>query len=161
MVWLSRFVDNVRVVDMTGPRELARLPDGRTNLVFRVHDGERTGDLTVTGPRTRAYFKTATGIARWITIELKRGWTTQLLGVPASTLTNRIVHLRDIWGTAGAELCNQLVAARTMPEALERLSHAFAVRTERTVEPASARLARRAVRMLETENLRIASVAAL
>ncbi|HEY1814443.1 MAG TPA: helix-turn-helix transcriptional regulator [Kofleriaceae bacterium] len=159
MVWLSRFIDDVRVVDMTGPRRLARLPDGRTNLVFRVHEGGRTGDLTVTGPRTRAYFKTASNIARWVTIELKRGWSTQLLGVPASTLTNRIVHLHDIWGTAGADLRDQLVAARSLPDALERLSYAFAARTDHAAEPASARLARRAARMLETENLRISSVA--
>lgn len=159
VVWLSRFIDDVRLVEMAGPRQLARLPDGRTNLVFRVHEGGRTGDLTVTGPRTRAYFKTATNVTRWLTIELKRGWSTQLLGVPASTLTNRIVHLHDIWGTAGADLRDQLLVARTLPEVLERLSYAFAARTDQTAEPASARLARRAVRMLETENLRISSVA--
>lgn len=159
MAWLTRFVDDVRSVEDAAPRRITRLPDGRTNLVFRLHAGERTGDLSVAGPRTRAYFKTAAGIARWIKIELKRGWSTQLLGVPASALTDRIVHLHELWGSAGAELVDQLVVARTLPDALDRISHAFAVRSERTVEPASARLARRAVRMLETENVRIASVA--
>lgn len=159
MAWLSRFVDDVRVAESSGPSRLARLPDGRTNLIFRTHDGGRTGDLTIAGPRTRAHFKTATGIARWITIELKRGWSTQLLGVPASVLTDRFVPLHDIWGHAGRELCEQLLGARTLPDALELISDAFARHSERAVEPASARLARRAVRLLEVENIRIGSVA--
>ncbi len=157
--WLSRFVDDVRVVAFDGPRQITRLPDGRTNLIFRLHDGERSGDLTVSGPRTRALFKTATGVARSITIELKPGWATQLFGVSADTLTDRFVHLHDIWGTGGADLCNQLVATRSVSEILERISQAFALRTADIVESASARLARRAVRLLEAEDVRVGSVA--
>jgi AraC-like DNA-binding protein len=157
--WLSRFVEDVRVVAFDGPRQIARLPDGRTNLIFRMLDGERSGDLTVSGPRTRALFKTASGIARSITIELKPGWSTQLFGVSANTLTDRIVHLHDIWGTAGADLCNQLVATRSVPEILERISQALVARAAHIVESASARLARRAVRLLETEHVRVGSVA--
>ena len=159
VVWLSRFVHDARSVEDATPRRVARLPDGSINLVFRAHAEGGTADLTVSGPRTRAYFKLATGIRRWITIELKRGWSTQLLGVPAHTLTDRIVHLHDLWGAAGAGLCDELRATRTVADAVERISRAFAVRTERAVEPAAARIARRAARMLETENVRIASVA--
>jgi AraC-like DNA-binding protein len=157
--WLSRFVEKVCVVELDGPRQITRLPDGRTNLIFRVHDGADDGDLTVSGPRTRALFKTSHGIARSITIELKPGWSTQLLGVSSHTLTDRFVHLHEIWGRAGADLCTELLAARSVPEVLARLSHAIALRTEQTVESASARLARRAVRMLENEEVRVDSVA--
>ncbi len=159
MLWLSRFIENVGIITSDEPRTLSRLPDGRTLLIHRVLAGGRTGDLTVAGPRTRALFKTATGITRAITIELKPGWSTQLLGVPANTLTDRFVQLHDIWGSAGADLCHQLVATRSVPEALERISHAIAARSEQIVESTSARLARRAVRLLETEDVRIASVA--
>jgi AraC-like DNA-binding protein len=152
MAWLSRFVDNVHVVEVDGPRQITRMPDGRTNLIFRVYSGGGGGDLTVSGPRTRAFFKTATGIARWITVELKRGWSMQLLGVPASALTDRIVHLHDLWGRDGANLCDELLAARDVSYAVERISRAVAARTERTLDPASARLARRAVRMLESDD---------
>ena len=69
MAWLSRFIDNVSVVELDGPRQIMRLPDGRTNLIFRAYSGASGGDLTVSGPRTRAFFKTASGIARWITVE--------------------------------------------------------------------------------------------
>jgi AraC-like DNA-binding protein len=157
--WLSRFVEDVRVVAYDGPRQIARLPDGRTNLIFRVLDGERSGDLTVSGPRTRALFKTTTGVARAITIELKPGWSAQLFGVSADTLTDRFVHLHDIWGSDGAELCDQLVATRSVSGILEQISRALALRTANIVESASARLARRAVRLLETEEVRVGSVA--
>lgn len=156
--WLSRFVETVRVAEFDGPCQLSRLPDGRVNLVFRVL-ADATGDLSVTGPRTRAMFKTKTGIARMITIELKPGWSAQLFGVPAHLLTDRIVLLQDIWGRAGTDLCHQLLDARSVPEVIDRISHAIATRTEQIVEPASARLARRAVRLMQTENARIASVA--
>jgi AraC-like DNA-binding protein len=157
-LWLSRFVENVRVVD-DRPDQITRLPDGRTKLTLRVLDGANTGDLTVSGPRTRALFKTVHGVARWIMIGLKPGWSTQVLGVPAHVLTDRIVHLHDIWGSAGADLCTELLAARSVPEVLDRLSHAMAPRAEHIVESASPRLARRAVRMLENEEVRIDSVA--
>jgi AraC-like DNA-binding protein len=42
---------------------------------------------------------------------------------------------------------------------LDRLSHAFAVRTDQTFEPASARLARRAIRLLEGDETRVENVA--
>lgn len=158
MPWLSRFVDDVRVVDVAGPCHVSRLPDGRTNLVFRELD-DGAGDLSVSGPRTRAMFKTKAGISRMITIELKRGWSAQLLGVPASAVTDRFVSLHELWGRAGAELCDRLLAARDVPEIVERISRAIAARTEQTSDPASARLARRAVRLLETEDVPIGNVA--
>jgi len=98
-------------------------------------------------------------VSRWFTIDLKRGWSTQLLGVPANLLADRFVHLHDLWGPAGADLCAELLATPAMPAALERVSQAFAARAEHMVEPASARLARRAVRLLETEPVPIATVA--
>ena len=76
----------------------------------------------------------------------------QLLGVPASALTDRIVHLHDLWGTAGANLCDELVATRDTADAVERISHAVAEQSERKLDPASARLARRAVRELERDD---------
>ena len=92
-------------------------------MLFRVL-ADATGDLSVTGPRTRAMFKTKTGIARMITIELKPGWSAQLLGVPANLLTDRIVLLHDIWGSAGTDLCRQLLEARSVHEVIDRISHA-------------------------------------
>ena len=63
---LSRFVEDIRAVVPVAGRSLdvERLPDGRTTLVFRVMEDGRSGDVSVAGPRTRAHFKNATGVAR-------------------------------------------------------------------------------------------------
>ncbi len=157
---LSRFVEGVRtVVPVAGRTCHERLPDGRTTLVFRVLEEGRRGDVCVAGPRTRALFKNGTGVARAVILQFKPGWSAPLLGVAANTLTDQIVPLEDIWGRSSDELCLELLAARSLPEVLDRLSHVIALRTQRAFEPASARLARRAVRLFEGEEVRVESVA--
>ncbi|WP_338041935.1 helix-turn-helix transcriptional regulator [Myxococcus eversor] len=159
---LSRFVEDARVVmSVAGrARQLARLPDGRTTLVIRMFDEGRRGDVCVAGPRTRALFKNVTGDARAVILQFKPGWSAPLLGVGASALTDRIVPLEDLWGHSGSDLCHALLAARGLPEVLDRLSQSMALRTRQTFEPASARLARRAVRLLEGDEVRVERVAA-
>jgi AraC-like DNA-binding protein len=157
---ISRFVEDVRgVVPVAGRASHERLPDGRTILVFRVFEEGRTGDVCVAGPRTRALFKHATGVTRAVMLQFKPGWSAQLLGVDASALTDRIVQLEDIWGRSGGDLCLELLAARSLPEMLDRLSHAIALRAHQTSDPASARLARRAIRLFEGDEVRVESVA--
>jgi AraC-like DNA-binding protein len=159
--WLSRFVEDVRALVPVAGRALQvdRLPDGRTTLVMRVMEGGRAGTVSVSGPRTRALLKTATGVARAVILTFKPGWSAPLLGVPASALTDRIVPLGELWGRSGSDLCLELLAARSLPAMLDRLSGAIAARTQHTFEPASARLARRAVRLLEGDEVRVESVA--
>ena len=156
-----RFFEDVRVVAPAAERALRVewLPDGRTMLVFRVLDEGRSGTLSVAGPRTRAMFKNAPGVVRSVVLPFKPGWSAPLLGVAANALTDRIVSLQDIWGIAGGDLCRELLAAPRLPDVLDRLARAFAVRTHQTFEPASASLARRAVRLLEGDEVRVESVA--
>ncbi|WP_244239268.1 helix-turn-helix domain-containing protein [Corallococcus carmarthensis] len=157
---LSRFVEDVRVLVPTGGHARhERLPDGRTTLVFRVLDEGRRGDVCVAGPRTQALFKNAPGVVRAVIIQFKPGWSAPLLGVAANTLTDQIVPLEDLWGRSGSDLCFELLSARRLPEVFDRLSHALALRAHQTFEPASARLARRAVRLLEGDEVRVESVA--
>ena len=157
---LSRFVEDVRgVLPVAGRACHERLPDGRTTLVFRVHEGGSTGDVCVAGPRTQALFKNTTGIARAVIFQFKPGWSAQLLGVAANALTDQIIPLEDLWGRPGGDLCLELLTARDAPEMFERLSHAIALRAHATFDPASARLARRAVRLLEGGEDRVESVA--
>ena len=158
---LSRFIEDVSAVVPTAGRslEVDQLPDGRTSLVFRVFEEGRQGDVAVVGPRTRAVFKNATGVARAVVVRFKPGWSISLLGITANALTDQIVMLEDIWGRAGAELAAELLTARNLTELIDRLSQAIALRALQTLEPASARLARRAVRLLEGEEVRVANVA--
>jgi AraC-like DNA-binding protein len=93
-------------------------------------------------------------------VQLKPGWSVPLLGVSASSLTDQLVPLTEIWGRSGGDLGMQLLPARGVPELLERLSRAIAVRSQHPFEPASSLLARRAVRLLEGEEVRVERVAA-
>ena len=160
---LSRFIEDVRtVVPVAGHAlDVEWLPNGRTSLVFRVLEEGRKGDVAVAGPRTRALFKNATGVAQAVVLQFKPGWSAPLLGVAASALTDRIIPLEDIWGRSGGDLCLELLAAHSLPEVLDRLAHALALRAHQTFESASARLARRAVRLLEADEVRVERVASL
>jgi AraC-like DNA-binding protein len=156
-IWLARFIEHVEEVRAGDTRRLDRLPDGRTLLIFRAHDADH-GDLTLTGPRTRANFKISSGVPAVI-VRFKPGWSTALFGVAASALTDRYVSLGDAWGRPVDALCEELLAARGVTEIVSRLSDAFARRACDTAESMSASLARRAVRLLEGDEARIDSVA--
>ena len=158
---LSRFVEDIRAVAPAAGRtmDVEWLPDGRTSLVFRQFAGEQRGDVSVAGPRTRALFKHATGVERVVMLQFKPGWSAPLLGVAANALTDQTVLLEDIWGPAGGELCRELLAAPSLSDVVERLGHALTLRAQHTLEPASGRLARHAVRLLEDGEHRVESVA--
>src|SRR5689334_8866020 len=158
---LARFVEDLRAVAPPPDRafDAVRLPDGRTTLVFRALDGGRTGDVWVAGPGTRAKFKSATGLARMVTLRFKPGWSVPLLGVAASELTDRVVPLDDVWGRAGRELCDDLLAAKSRADVIDRVGWALALRAGPPVETASGQLARRAVRLLEGSEVRVEGVA--
>ncbi|WP_395845312.1 helix-turn-helix domain-containing protein [Cystobacter fuscus] len=157
---LSRYVEDVREFESAaGSTRHDWLPDGRTVLVFRTFEGGLTGDVCVAGPRTRAMFKNTTGVSRALMLQFKPGWSAQLLGVSASALTDHIVPLEELWGRPGDALRLELLAARSPSEVAERLSQAFALRAHHTSDPASARLARRAIRLLEGDEVRVERVA--
>ncbi len=150
-------IDAVRVVSPVRgvPQHVERMPDGKTSLVVRTLD-DGTGDVWILGPRTKALFKTATGVARAVTVELQPGWTMAVLGVPASSLVDRHVSLDELWGRAGAQLRDELLAMPDASAVVARLSQIFTPR----LASSSARLARRAVQLLEHDVDRVAHVAA-
>lgn len=156
-----RFIEAIRAVAPAPghPLDVERLPDGRTTLVFRALAGGQTGDLSVAGPRTHALFKHATDVTRAVIVQFKPGWSASLLGVAATTLTDRIIPLADLWGRPGAELGAELLAAPSLSAVIDRLTAALARRARHTREPAADQLARHAVRLLEAGELRVEHVA--
>lgn len=158
---IARFVEQVRVYEPTPgqPHRVDRLPDGRTLFVFRKVAADR-GDVSVAGPRTRAYTKDAGGIERAVVIQFKPGWAPALLGVGASRLTDRVVALEDIWGDSARTLLADLLSAESAASSVAQIERAFADRLPRVSESASAHLARRAVQLLERDETRIENVAA-
>ncbi|MBX3252320.1 MAG: AraC family transcriptional regulator [Myxococcales bacterium] len=114
----------------------------------------------VLGPLTRAHLKDAKDFTRAVAFRFKLGWSTPLLGVGASELTDRYVSVQDLWGDAGRALLFELLRAESIPEMVASLERTLASRVELPSEPTSASLARRAARMLEVEDVRVDSVAA-
>lgn len=158
---LDRFVEGVVALAPEGGHlRYDWLPDGRTTLVFRALDDGRRGDLAVVGPRTRALFKQAEGVTRALVVPLKPGWTGALLGVSAHELCDRVVRFESLWGRAGRELDAALLSTRDPRELLECMSRAFALRLQHAFESSTARLARRATRLLEGGERRVDHVAA-
>jgi AraC-like DNA-binding protein len=104
-------------------------------------------------------FKLAPGVAWSLVVPFKPGWSGPLLGVAANAVTDRIVALEDIWGCAGRDLCAELVAAGDVRQVLDRLTRAIARHAGQMFEPASARLARQAARVLEADEVRVETVA--
>lgn len=158
---ISRFVEHARAFVPSGKPDalLEWLPNGRTTVVFRALADGRKGDVAVLGPRTRALFKQPRGVTRVVVLQLKPGWSGSLLGVAANALANRIVLLEDLWGEAGSTLCAELLDEQRLPDAANVLCRAIAARIEQASESASARLARRAVRLLEADAVRVDRVA--
>jgi len=81
------------------------LPDGRVGLVW-LSDGT----LRVCGPETRAWRPDRVGVTA-VGVRLSRGAASTVLGVPAFTLLDRRVHLRELWGAAAVELTDRLGTA--------------------------------------------------
>jgi AraC-like DNA-binding protein len=158
---LARFVEDVRAVAPPPGQafDIEWLPDGRTALLFREIEGGREGDVWVAGPRTRAVFKSKTGVARMVTLRFKPGWSVPLLGVAASELADRLVPLEDVWGRVGRELGGELLAARSRADVMDRVARALVLRAGQPFEAASGQLARRAVRLLEGGEVRVERVA--
>jgi AraC-like DNA-binding protein len=157
----ARFVEDIRLIALHPGQSFdsVRLPDGRTKLIFRAFGGGRMADVWVAGSVRRAKFKSATGLAQVLMLGLKPGRSVPLLGVAASELTDRIVPLEDVWGRSARELCDQLLAATSGPEVMDRIARALAVRADQGFDTASGQLARRAVRLLEGGEVRVERVA--
>lgn len=158
---LARFIEDVRAIApvVERPRRFEWLPDGRTALVFRAFEGGHEGDVAILGPRTRALYKSPTGLSRVVLLRFKPGWSAALFGVAASALADRVVPLEALWGRPGRDLGLELLEARTLAEVLDRITRAVVGQSGQTPESSSARLARRAASLIEGGTGRVEDLA--
>jgi AraC-like DNA-binding protein len=145
---LERFVRTLRVYTVpvdAAPDPYKRLPDGETELLVRLHEREREGITTasVVGTRTHALEKPTTGRGHALLVRFRLGGAHPFLGLPLSELTDQIVALEDLWSP---DLRQQLQAAEAPGQALTLL--ASLLERADVYDPASARAARRAVRLI-------------
>jgi AraC-like DNA-binding protein len=149
---LDRFVARVEVF-RPQPGELRRtvdmLPDGSTSLLFRALGGGE-GTLSVRGPLTRAYYKTAPSLPLGVRIVFQPGGAYPFFGRPVADLTDRLVPLEDVWGAGARTLLDELLAtAEGGGDAVAVMERTLVERLRADAfEPACAFQARAGVRML-------------
>ncbi|WP_437287548.1 helix-turn-helix domain-containing protein [Sorangium sp. So ce406] len=162
---LRNFIVAVRAV--TPPvTSIDLLPDGTTTLVFRLLDAHR-GDIVVLGPHTRAVYKRVPRFLLAVQVVFRPGGAYPFFGVPMDELANRIVPARDLWGRRADALLEQLMAVgagvtpdptRARLEAIERVLEDRVLGPD-VFEPASAAVARAAVRKLSLGGMTVEETA--
>lgn len=116
------------------------LPDGRAGLVW-LSDGT----LRVCGPETRVWRPERIGVTA-VGVRLTRGAVPAVLGVPATALLDRRVHLSEFWGAAAARHLAERLSSSPSPRQQTALLQ-DAIRTRqpeaRPVDPVASHVARR------------------
>lgn len=153
---LRPWVNSVTVMSVaeTPARIFTRLPNGDSSLVMCL-EGE-TVKLVAVGPNDRASYKRSSKIPFYARFSFRPGAARALLGVPASTLVNRMVPIDDLWKDRAARLRDDLHAAGRNEAAIVRLLEQLLVeRLESSTEAHESteiiHLARRALALLDSD----------
>ncbi|WP_405615414.1 hypothetical protein [Streptomyces sp. NBC_01508] len=104
--WIERI--SVAVYAAAEGRPLIHPPDPATEVLWRTTgDSRRTGGggggVVVLGPRTRASYYEGKDVPLCVRLRLPTGSATDLLGVPAGELVDRVLPLEELWGRPRAD----------------------------------------------------------
>jgi len=115
------------------------LPDGRAGLVW-LSDGT----LRMCGPETRVWRPDRVGVTA-VGVRLARGAVPAVLGVSATALLDRRMHLSELWGAAALDLAERLSSLSSPRRQAALLQDAIRTRrgAARPVDPVAAHVARR------------------
>lgn len=117
------------------------LPTGRVDLVIHLaHEhivryadaddllGHRCSAMLVSGASARHFVIDTSRPSLVVGVHFHAGGAAALLGLPANALGEQHVRLEELWGAHARHLREQLMAARTPAERLDRLEAALRVR---------------------------------
>jgi AraC-like DNA-binding protein len=109
---------------------LVSIPRAEPQFVVRFGSSAQDGvDVHAFGAGRKVHRKVGRRGQRAVMARLRLGASESVLGVPASTIADRIVPLEDLWGAAAARpLVDRLSSARDMVEAAAILEMAIAGR---------------------------------
>ncbi|SRR5579871_803097 len=106
-----------------------QIPNGSARILFRVNypglsanpsGGWRRFELVVMGPMKTLQDVPGQG-SEFIVVTVKAGGIRDLLGVPASELTDQILSLDHFWGRPAGDLLERIVLGRNLEERLRVL----------------------------------------
>ena len=89
----------------SGPYLHTSTPDGSVEIAYRLGHGQRA---TIIGPRTRPTQEVLAPGTTTVGIRFRPGASAAAIGIPASELVDRTVHLRDVWGNPADRLTDEL-----------------------------------------------------
>jgi AraC-like DNA-binding protein len=128
---LLPWVSEIRVAKSPPGRtyHLAQLPCIEPSILFRA-TADGTGDLSLVGPRTRARYKSVPAVPFYVSVRLRPGRASRLLGLGLDEMADAVAPLGSVWGTVGSRLRSRLLGEsateviRSLQIALlERVAH--------------------------------------
>lgn len=131
------------------------LPDGAVRLVIHLGDGPLAGPTSERQDSVAMGAVAAPVLLRWrrnslmhsVSVALRPGAASALLGVPAGELQGRAVTLDALWGGAFAELRERMAGQRDDKSRVALLRAALEQRLARNTRPANPFAAQAAMRM--------------
>lgn len=127
------------------------LPTGRVDLVIHLAQeqltryadaadlhGQRYSPMLVSGAGTRHFVIDTSRPSLVVGVHFHAGGAAALLGLPASELSEQHVALEELWGAAARRLREQLLAAGTPQQRLDRLEAALLARYQPDARPDAA-----------------------
>jgi AraC-like DNA-binding protein len=123
------------------------LPDGALRLI--VHLGATPSAVAVGASATPTVLR-LTGELHGLSVTLRRGAATALLGVPAGELAGRAFALHELWGAGAATLAGRIAEAADDAGRAALLQHVLAERVRAARRPPDALVAHALQRVAES-----------
>jgi AraC-like DNA-binding protein len=157
---LPHLIESIEIIRPDPQRPIItfeRFPDAST-LLFFTHG---LGLIAVSGPFLRTRRKSAPR-ALSLALHLKPAAASVLFDAPMSELAGAYARLDDLWGDESRELHERVLSADGVDNKLEQILAAVHRRASRRAEPLTARLARRAMELMQrsAEPVRVDALAA-
>jgi AraC-like DNA-binding protein len=111
---LGRYIERIfTIVPEGGERRLVDLPQGFSDIIFRAFgdgaSGIAKGDIHAVGAQPQAFDIPDPDVSATLVVRFRPGAAHLFFRVPMNELTDSVVPLQELWGTAGSELLDRLM----------------------------------------------------
>jgi AraC-like DNA-binding protein len=133
---LARYVDRIFTLNPEpGEGRVVGLPQGFADIVFRAFHGGGSGfvrgDINAVGAQPQAFDIPDPELVSTLVVRFRPGAAHPFFRVPMRELTDRVVPLQELWGTAGSELLDRLLEAPAATSWLKLVESALTAQLER------------------------------
>jgi AraC-like DNA-binding protein len=147
---LARYIDRIFTLVPASPgRRVLGLPQGYADIVFRAFPNDRSdftfGDLYAVGAQPRAYDIPVPDLPVTLIVRFRPGGAHPFFRVPMRELTDTLVPLQELWGAAGSDLLDHLLATPATKDWVKLAVRALHAQLDRagSIETSAATIATR------------------